>query len=182
MFSGLTVGYMGIDPLEMEVKEKSGTEEEKAAAKRIRPLLSRHHVLLATLLLANSLVVEALPIFMDELVPSWVAILLSTTVILIFGEVLPQAYCTGPDQIQIAAQMAPVTELCIWILLPVTYFIGMALDKVLGVHEKKRYDRRLLIDIIGLHVKQSSLVLIRISSRCSSRASREGNDRDQEDI
>jgi hypothetical protein len=33
---------------------------------------------------------EALPIFLDAIVPAVVAIILSTTAVLIFGEVLPQ--------------------------------------------------------------------------------------------
>jgi metal transporter CNNM len=37
---------------------------------------------------------EALPIFLDKLIDPYVAILLSVTAILIFGEVIPQAVCS----------------------------------------------------------------------------------------
>ena len=59
--------------------------------------------MLATLLLSNALAMESLPIFLDAIMPATLAIILSTTVVLIFGEVVPQALCLGENQIQIAA-------------------------------------------------------------------------------
>ncbi|KAG5227432.1 DUF21 domain-containing protein [Salix suchowensis] len=37
---------------------------------------------------------EALPIFIDALLPAWGAILISVTLILAFGEIIPQALCS----------------------------------------------------------------------------------------
>jgi metal transporter CNNM len=51
--------------------------------------------MLVTLLLCNAGAMETLPIFLDRLVPQVVAIICSVTLILIFGEVIPQAICTG---------------------------------------------------------------------------------------
>jgi hypothetical protein len=50
--------------------------------------VKNQHLLLCTLLIGNSLAMEALPIFLDTLVPPYVAILISVTLILAFGEVL----------------------------------------------------------------------------------------------
>ena len=50
--------------------------------------MKNQHLLLCTLLIGNSLAMEALPIFLDTLVPPYVAILISVTLILAFGEVL----------------------------------------------------------------------------------------------
>lgn len=38
---------------------------------------------------------EALPVMLDRIVPSYAAILLSVTLVLIFGEVVPSAIFTG---------------------------------------------------------------------------------------
>jgi metal transporter CNNM len=46
-----------------------------------------------TLLIGNATAMEALPIFLDRLVSPYMAILLSVTMVLIFGEILPQAIC-----------------------------------------------------------------------------------------
>jgi metal transporter CNNM len=153
----MTVGYMGLDALELEVKSIHGTEEEKIAAARIMPLLANHHLLLATLLLGNAICFETLPIFMDAIMPSWMAILISTTFILVFGEVVPQALCVGPQQLQIASGATPLVKVIMYIFMPVTYFIAKALDWFLGTHGERRYNRDMLIGIVGLHASKSKL-------------------------
>ena len=95
--SGLTVGYNSIDSLQLELVLNGGTEEEIAVAKKILPIISQKHLLLATLLMSNSLAMESLPIFLDAIMPASLAIILSTTIVLIFGEVLPQAICLGEN-------------------------------------------------------------------------------------
>lgn len=155
LFSGLTVGYMGLDPLDLEVKQLNGTEEEKVAAQRIMPLLANHHLLLATLLIGNALCFETLPIFMDALVPSWVAVLISTTFILIFGEILPQALCVGPQQLQIASVSTPLVKVIMYLFMPITYPLAKALDSILGKHRLRRFDRKTLMAILYLHSTKS---------------------------
>ena len=64
-----------------------------------------HHLLLVSLLLVNAAVNEALPIFLDSLVPSWLAIVLSVTLVLFFGEIIPSAIFTGQS-------VGCITDLC----------------------------------------------------------------------
>ena len=94
---------------------------------------------------------EALPLFLDDLVPSWLAIILSISVVLIFGEILPQAVCTGDNQVKIACKMIPVVKVLIFVLYPICKPIGWLLDKVLGLHQKKRYQTDNLRELIKLH-------------------------------
>jgi metal transporter CNNM len=149
---------MGLDPLELEVKSINGTPDEKLAAARIQPMLAQHHLLLATLLLGNAICFETLPIFMDAIMPSWMAILISTTFILVFGEVVPQALCVGPNQLQIASMATPIVRIIMYIFMPVTYFIAKYLDWLLGTHGERRYDRKMLIGIVGLHASKRTLL------------------------
>ncbi len=65
--SGLTVGYLSIDSLVLEIKMNNGTESEKAYAEKIYRLVHNHHWLLVTLLLCNSFACEAMPIFLSKL-------------------------------------------------------------------------------------------------------------------
>ena len=87
--SGLTIGLLSIDELELEIKAKIGTEEEKKRVANITPVLARHHWLLVTLLFCNAVALETLPIFLDRIVPSAYAILISVIAILFVGEVIP---------------------------------------------------------------------------------------------
>ena len=107
--SGLTVGYLSVDDLTMELKEANGTEEEKALSAKILPVLSNRRWLHVTLLLMNAFAFEALPVFLDRIVNRFWAVVISVSLILVFGEVLPQALCTGPNQNKIAAMAAPFT-------------------------------------------------------------------------
>jgi len=151
MMSGLTVGYLSIDQLELEIKLKTGTQKEKEDAMAIMPILAKHHLLLSTLLLANALAMESLPIFLDALVPAVLAVIISTTLVLILGEVLPQAYCTGPNQIQIARAMAPVIRFLMCFFYPICYPISVGLDHLLGLHGKTRFIKKDLKALIELH-------------------------------
>ena len=53
--------------------------------------------MLVTLLLCNALCMETLPLFLDKMMPELFAILTSVTCVLFFGEIIPQAVCTGPN-------------------------------------------------------------------------------------
>ena len=100
LMSGLTVGYNGLNQMELDAIENAEVSPEdknfkemqvnKKRIEKISSLTDRKHLLLVTLLLANAVAMETLPLFLDALVPSYVAIILSTTAVLIFGEVLPQ--------------------------------------------------------------------------------------------
>ena len=93
--SGLTVGYTSIDPLQLEIKLKNGTEQEKKDSKKIKEVIEKKHLLIATLLLCNALAMESLPIFLDAIFSATTAILISTTIVLVFGEILPQVKLKG---------------------------------------------------------------------------------------
>jgi metal transporter CNNM len=62
-------------------------------------VIDHHHWMLVTLLLSNAAALETLPIFLDNLVSPFASVLISVTLVLAFGEIIPQALCTGPRQI-----------------------------------------------------------------------------------
>jgi CBS domain containing-hemolysin-like protein len=132
MACGLTQGLLSLNPLEMNIKMRSGTEEEKKMGAKVLPLITNHHLLLVTLMLTNATANEALPLFLDKLVPPYIVIILSVTLVLIFGEIVPSAFMTGPNQLQIAAFLAPVTWFLIFIMYPIAYPLAKALDSWLG--------------------------------------------------
>ena len=153
--SGLTVGYLSIDDLTMELRMTSGTEEEKEVASKVLPVLSNRHWLLVTLLLMNSFAMEALPVFLDRIVSRVMAVVISVTLILAFGEVIPQAVCTGPNQVKIAAFVAPLTRFLMIISWPLSFWIGKLLDIILGEHHKSRFLNSDLKALVELHTYQA---------------------------
>ena len=155
MMSGLTVGYLSVDKLTMELREKTGTQMEKEYSKIILPVLSNHHWLLCTLLLMNSFAMEALPVFLDRVFSRLTAVIISVTLLLIFGEVIPQALCTGPRQIQIAAMAAPMTRFLMIISWPISYWLGKCLDIILGEQGRTRYQNQDLRALVEMHTYEA---------------------------
>ena len=155
MMSGLTVGYLSVDQLTMELRETTGTPMEKEYSKVILPVLSNRHWLLCTLLLMNSFAMEALPVFLDRVFSRFAAVVISVTLLLIFGEVIPQALCTGPRQIQIAAMAAPMTRFLMIISWPITFWLGKALDIILGEQGKTRYQNQDLKALVEMHTYEA---------------------------
>ena len=89
--AGLTMGVVSLDELDLRVKARSGSVDERGYAALLLPLIQRvpRHQLLVTLLLLNSVANEALPLFFDKLVPPWAAIVLSVTAVLFAGALMP---------------------------------------------------------------------------------------------
>jgi metal transporter CNNM len=119
--AGMTIGLLSLDTMKLKIKLSVGTPEEKKAAKIILPILKNHHFLLCTLLLFNAGANEALPIFLDALVPSWCAVIISVTLVLICGEVIPTAIFSGPHQLSIASKFTPVIYCLEVMLSPIAY-------------------------------------------------------------
>ncbi|XP_056696940.1 DUF21 domain-containing protein At2g14520 [Spinacia oleracea] len=123
LMSGLTLGLMSLSLVELEVLAKSGTPEDRKYAAKILPVVRKQHLLLCTLLICNAAAMEALPIFLDSLITAWGAVLLSVTLILLFGEIIPQAVCSRYG-LAIGAAVAPLVRVLVWISFPVAYPIS----------------------------------------------------------
>ncbi|CAL1169810.1 unnamed protein product [Cladocopium goreaui] len=161
--AGLTMGLVSIDPMEMEIivktedkdmveaSAKQKLKKDQAAAERILPLIHDHHLLLVTLLLMNSIANEALPLFLDQIVPSWLAVVLSVSLVLMFGEIIPSAVFTGSEQLTMAARFSGLVGAFMFVLTPVSWPIAKLLDRVLGADHKGRYNFAELRAIVSMH-------------------------------
>lgn len=150
MMSGLTLGLMSMSLVEIEVLAKSGKPSDRKHAAKILPVVRRQHLLLCTLLICNAAAMEALPIFLDSLVTAWGAILISVTLILLFGEIIPQAVCSRYG-LAIGAAVAPFVRLLVWICFPVAYPISKLLDFSLGKEHKALFRRAELKALVDFH-------------------------------
>lgn len=131
--AGLTLGMLGLDPLMLLIKERAAVDtQERLMASKLFPIIKQRHLLLVSLLLMNSIANEAMPIFLERLVPPMVAVLLSVTLVLFFGEIIPSAIFTGPNQLKIAAQMVPLVQIVMTLLYPIAKPISSLLDWLLS--------------------------------------------------
>jgi len=111
-------------------------------ANMILKVVSNHHLFLVTLLIANAIALESLPLVVHNLMPDWAAILFSTFIVLVVAEIVPQAYCTGPKKILLAYYASPVILVMIKIFWVLSYPIAKGLDYLLGVHSHERIQHK----------------------------------------
>lgn len=151
LMAGLTLGLMSLGLVDLEVLIKSGRPQHRIHAAKIFPVVKNQHLLLCTLLIGNSLAMETLPIFLDAIVPPYAAVLISVTLILIFGEILPQAVCTRYG-LMVGATLAPLVRVLLLVFYPIAYPISKVLDRMLGKGKAallKRAELKTFVDFHG---------------------------------
>lgn len=92
----------------------------------ILPVVQKQHQLLVTLLLCNAVAMEALPIYLDKLFNQYIAIVLSVTLVLAFGEVIPQSICTRYG-LAVGANFIWLVRILMIVTYPISYPIAKKL-------------------------------------------------------
>lgn len=150
LMSGLTMGLLSLGSTQLEILEKAGKPIEKKYAKRIFPIVKRHHLLLVTLLLANAAAVETMPIFMDRITNPIIAIVVSVSAVLLFGEIIPQALCTRYG-LAIGYYLSPVVYFLMFLLFIIAWPISKLLDCMLGTSHGVFFRRAELKELVNMH-------------------------------
>ncbi|XP_072288505.1 metal transporter CNNM4 isoform X1 [Eucyclogobius newberryi] len=158
MFSGLNLGLMALDPMELRIVQKCGTEKEKKYARKIEPIRRKGNYLLCSLLLGNVLVNTTLTILLDDLIGSGLgAVAASTVGIVIFGEIIPQALCSRHG-LAVGANTILLTKLFMLLTFPLSWPISKLLDCVLGQEIGTVYNREKLVEMLKVTEPYNDLV------------------------
>ncbi|GMK53596.1 hypothetical protein CspeluHIS016_0101820 [Cutaneotrichosporon spelunceum] len=153
IFAGLTLALMGTDDLNLRVLATSSSDpvERRNASKVLRLLSKGRHWVLVVLLLLNVIVNVSLPVFLDPVVGGGVkAVILSTIMILIFGEIIPQAVCVRYG-LQIGGACAPVVYAIMLAFAPIAWPIAKFLDWILGHDSGNTYKKAELKSFLQFH-------------------------------
>jgi metal transporter CNNM len=146
LFSGLTLGLMSLGPHELKRKMALGD----VRAKRIYAVRKRGNLLLVTLLVGNVAAISTMSLFLDSIFPGIVAGLLTTFLITVFGEILPQAVFAR-YAMALGARMAWLVKIILFIFYPVAAPLAWVLDKALGEELPTMYSRKELTGILEEH-------------------------------
>lgn len=97
--SGLTLGLLGLDNAHLQVLIEQDTPDEESRrqahyARKIAPLRRKGNLLLTTLLIGNVAVNAALSIVLSDLTDGLLGFLISTMLIVMLGEIIPQSICS----------------------------------------------------------------------------------------
>ena len=146
LFSGLTLGLMGLDVQTLKRKMSLGDK----AARKVFAVRRRGNLLLTTLLIGNVAVNSTLAIFLGSVAPGIAAGFIATGLIVIFGEIAPQAVFSR-FALMLGAKVAWLVKLFILLLYPIARPIAWVLDKTLGEELPTMYSKRELMKIIEEH-------------------------------
>lgn len=153
-FSGLTLGLLSLDLVDLAVLVESGTPKEVKCARRILPVRKHGNFLLCTLLVGNTAVNSALSIVTSDLFGGWAGFLASTLVILYLGEIVPQSVCFSYG-LTIGAHAIPFVKLAMLLTSPLSYPTSRLLDWALGGEQAVRYNKSQLKSLVNLHGEQA---------------------------
>ncbi|KAF7969105.1 hypothetical protein HWV62_28310 [Athelia sp. TMB] len=140
--------------------------KQRLYANKIKPIRKNGHLLLVTLLLANMITNETLPVISDPVLGGGVqSVVVSTVLIVIFAEIIPQSLCTRHG-LYLGAKMARPTQFLIYALVSVlskslytadgvqgivAWPVAKLLEWVLGPHHGIIYRRAELKELIAMH-------------------------------
>mmetsp|Transcript_18208 Transcript_18208/g.42588 ORF Transcript_18208/g.42588 Transcript_18208/m.42588 type:complete len:638 (+) Transcript_18208:121-2034(+) len=156
LFSGLTLGLMGLDQLGLQAIENGGPPELAKCAKKIAPVRKNGNLLLCTLLLGNVAVNSALSILTAEIASGLIGFLVSTVLIVLFGEILPQAICSR-YALQVGARTVEIVKVLICLFFIVTKPLSLMLDKMLGRDIGVIYTSTELVEMMKLQIEHGAM-------------------------
>jgi metal transporter CNNM len=131
LIAALYLGLLTLDTLDLQIKCRASLDaDERRYARALIPVIENNrHLLLVTLMILEDLAYELLPIFLELVLQSrWVVVVLSTTLILLFGEILPSAIFTGPHQLVLIHAMIPLVNFLLWAMSPIAGPLSKILD------------------------------------------------------
>lgn len=160
LFSGMNLGLFSIGTLPLEVEARRGS----ADAERVLALRRNGNFALATILWGNVGANVLLALLTDSVLSGIAAFVLSTVMITIFAEIVPQAYCTR-HALFAAARLAPWLRAYQLLLYPVARPTAWALDAWLGGEEIRWYREPDLRRVIQLHMEAAGTDIARVEGQ-----------------
>ena len=150
LFSGLTLGLLSLDKTDLERKIKVGNR----SARIVYSVRKKGNLLLCTLLLGNVAVNSAIAIFLGNISSGIIAGLVSTGLITIFGEIVPQA-TVSRYALQVGAKTTWLVKFFMVVFFPITWPIAKILDLALGEELPTVWSKNELEEIVKLHRKSN---------------------------
>ncbi|KAL1266189.1 hypothetical protein QQF64_001864 [Cirrhinus molitorella] len=139
----VNLSLLWLDPLELYVLHSCGSEDEKRAAKRLKPIRRRGNVLVCSLLFICALGHSVLGVLLYCLYGSVLpAVFTSGFLIFLLAELVPHIVCSGYG-FQMAPGLIWLAQICLILTCPLSCPLGLLLDLILhrdvstvGIREK----------------------------------------------
>lgn len=154
LFSGVTIGFFSLNNHDLKRKAELGNK----SAKKIYSLRKNSNRLLCTLLIGNVAVNSALSIFLGSIASGFTAGIISTSLIVLFGEIAPQAVFSK-HALRLGSKFVWLIKIISFVLFPVCWPLSWLLNSLLGKEMPTIYSKKELIKIIEMHedLKESEI-------------------------
>lgn len=149
--SGLNIALMSLDLSDLRRKAKLGDTR----AKLVLPLRQRVHLTLASILFTNVAAVSATSLVLDQRLEGWLAGLLSTILIVVFGEVMPQALF-AKNPLWWTSTFAPLLQAMTILTYPLSKPLQILLDALFPRQRSKLQTRQELGLLITEHLSDKT--------------------------
>ena len=144
--SGLNIGLMSLKIADLRRKAKLGDGQ----AATVLPFRKASHLSLASILLTNVAVISATSIVLGNYFNGFLAGAASTLLIVVFGEVIPQALFVK-HALSFCAWFSPLLRIMIVMTYPISKPLSLLLDTLLGHEIPLLQSRHELGLVIGEH-------------------------------
>ncbi|MEO5950097.1 MAG: CNNM domain-containing protein [Candidatus Saccharimonadales bacterium] len=134
--SGLNISLMALSLGDLKRKAKLGD----VSAKRVLPLRRKSHLTLSSILLANVAVISTTSLVLDDHFHGLIAGIVSTLLIVIFGEVIPQALF-AKNALAFTARFAPFLKFLVFVTYIISRPLELLLNKLVGNHKQELHSR-----------------------------------------
>ncbi|ORC90757.1 uncharacterized protein TM35_000071810 [Trypanosoma theileri] len=155
--AGLQVALFSIDQLLLRILSRTGSsEQQQQKASALLRVLGLGHWTLVALLVSNASAMTGLPILLENVFDELTALLVSISVVLIIGDVIPlSVFVRWP--MQVCSFFLPLMWVINVVTAPVSYPVGKLLDMFLG-HKEEHLQRDELVSIIVLQNEEQTLL------------------------
>lgn len=152
--SGLNVAFMSLNIADLRRKRKLGNHY----ARLLLPLRNNAHLTLSAILLTNVAAASTTPLVIDSTLNGWLAATISTLLLVVFAEIMPQALFAR-NAITICGRLVPLMRLMIFVTYPLARPLQLLLDKLFGSPHTDLHTRHELGLLISEHLgtKESEL-------------------------
>lgn len=149
--SGLNIAVMSLDLADLKRKAKLGNRQ----AQRVLPLRKRAHLTLGAILFTNVAAVTATSLVLDQRFAGLWAGLISTLLIVVFGEIMPQALFSK-NPLAWTSFFSPLLKLMIAITFIVSKPLQLLLDALFPKEPNKLQSRHELGLMITEHLENTT--------------------------
>ncbi len=144
--SGLNIGIVSLHLSDLQRRASLGN----VAARRVLPFRKNLHLTLAAILLSNVAAIAGTSLVLNDRYNGVVAEIGATLLIVVFGEVLPQAFFAH-HALGFCARLSPLLRVMTILTYPVAKPLQLLLDRLFGPEAQRLQSRRELGLLIAEH-------------------------------